>query len=54
MIWLNVIGLFVIGFVFVFTVLFIVVCVFDRTIDKHFKLEKHDEWCSEEIERNAY
>ena len=51
--WLNVIGFFIIGIVLVFTVLFVVVCVFDRIMDEHFKLEEHDEWNSEEIERNA-
>jgi Na+-transporting methylmalonyl-CoA/oxaloacetate decarboxylase gamma subunit len=51
--WLNAIGFFVIGIVFVFTVLFIIVCVFDRMMDKHFELEERDEWNSEEIERNA-
>lgn len=52
--WLNFIGFFVIGFVFVFTVLFIIVCVFDRTMDEHFKLEKRNEWNAEEIKRNAH
>ena len=51
--WLNVIGFFVIGIVLVFTVLFVVVCVFDRVMEESFKLEKRDEWNTEEIERNA-
>ena len=52
--WLNFIGFFIIGFVLSFTVLFIIVCIFDKMIDEHFKLEKHDEWSSEEIERNTH
>ena len=51
--WLNFIGFFVIGIVLVFTVLFVVVCVFDRMMEESFKLEKRDEWNTEEIERNA-
>ena len=51
--WLNTIGFFVIGIVLVFTVLFIIVCVFDRMMEESFKLEKRDEWNTEEIERNA-
>ena len=51
--WLNVIGFFVIGIVLVFTVLFVVVCVFDRMMEESFKLEKRDGWNTEEIERNA-
>ena len=51
--WLNFIGFFVIGIVIVFTVLFVIVCVFDRMMEEHFKLEKRDEWNSEEVERNA-
>jgi Na+-transporting methylmalonyl-CoA/oxaloacetate decarboxylase gamma subunit len=50
---LNAIGFFVIGIVLVFTVLFVVVCVFDRMMEESFKLEKRDEWNTEEIERNA-
>jgi hypothetical protein len=42
--WLNVIGFCIIGIVFVFTVLFIIVCVFDKIMDEHFKLEECDEW----------
>ena len=48
--WLNFIGFFVIGIVLVFTVLFIIFCVFDRMMDEHFKLEERGEWDSEEIE----
>ena len=51
--WLNFIGFFVIGIIFVFTVLFVIVCVFDRMMEENFKLEKRDEWNAEEIERNA-
>ena len=51
--WLNAIGFFIIGIVFVFTVLFVIVCVFDRIMDENFKLEERDEWCSEEIEQNT-
>jgi uncharacterized membrane protein len=51
--WVNFIGFFIIAMVIVFTVLFIIVCVFDRMMDEHFKLEERDEWNSEEIERNA-
>ena len=51
--WLNAIGFFVISIVLVFTVLFIIVCVFDRIMEESFKLEKRDEWNTEEIERNA-
>jgi flagellar biosynthesis/type III secretory pathway M-ring protein FliF/YscJ len=52
--WLNVIGFFVIGIVLVFIVLFVIVCVFDRMMEENFKLEKRDEWNTEEIERNAH
>ena len=48
--WLSVIGFFVIGIVFVFTVLFIIVCVFDKMMEKHFELVERDEQNSEEIE----
>ena len=52
--WLNFILFFAIGVAFAFTLLFIFVCVFDRMMDKCFKLEKRDEWNTEEIERNAH
>ena len=51
--WLNIIGFSIIGFITVFTVLFIVVCVFDEIMEKSLKLEGHDECNSEETERNA-
>lgn len=51
--WLNVIGFFIIGFVILFAILFLIVCVFDRCMEGQFKLDERDEWCSEEIERNA-
>jgi uncharacterized membrane protein len=51
--WLNFVGFFVIGIVLIFTMLFIIVCVFDRMMEESFKLEKSDEWNTKEIERNA-
>ena len=51
--WLNVIGFFAIGIVLVFIVLFVIVCIFDRMMEENFKLEKRDEWNTEELERNT-
>lgn len=51
--WLNIIGFSIIGFVTVFAVLFIIVCVFDEMMEKSLKSEEHDECNSEENERNA-
>lgn len=51
--WLNFIGFFIIGIILVFTVLFVIVCVFDKMMEESFKLEKRDVWNTEEIERNA-
>ena len=48
--WLNIIGFLIIGFVAVFSALFIIVCIFDETMEKNLKLVKHDELDSKEIE----
>ena len=48
--WSDGIGFSIIGFVVVFTVLFITVCVFDEMMEKSLKLEEHDGWDAEEIE----
>ena len=48
--WSDVIGFSIIGFVVVFTVLFITVCVFDEMMEKSLKSEGCDECNSEEIE----
>lgn len=51
--WLSIIGFSIIGFVLVFTVLFITFCVFDEMMEKSLKPEGRDELHSEEIERDA-
>lgn len=50
---LDIICFFVFGFVAVFTVLFIIVCVFDEMMEKSLKLEERDECNSEENKRSA-
>lgn len=51
--WLSIIGFSIIGFVLVFTVLFIIVCVFDEMMEKSLKSEGRDECNSEGNKRST-